>query len=528
METHERAGGARQVLIGLDAAEWDLVTEWVQAGKLPTFQRLITCGMRGRLATVAAQLPDAVWPALCTGVNPARFEKYFYVQYDPQTMDLRHVSDKAIQRAPFWNYLSQAGRRVGIVDVPLFPLSRSLNGFQLANWGVHPVKAKAASYPDSLLEEVTSRFGPHPGGDCGRVDDKPEPLRKLRRRLLQSVQVRGRMIRSLMQERPWDVFVAAFSETHCSGHLFWRFLDPPPSRPITAETEDLKDTLEQIYKAIDHELAEIMALGGEETSYLFFAGHGMGPLYHASWNLPEILDLLGYGRHPASQVKPDREPHKAVSNPWRILKMALPGPLQYWIKAQLPQAVQNELLFRWYAGSRRWEGCRAFAVPNNESIGAIRISVKGRDCHGIVEPGAEYQRVCSELKEALLELTDVRGGRPIVKQVTFAREEFCGPFLDQLPDLAVLWEQSFPWESVYSPRFGQLHLRRQDARSGSHTPHGFVLAMGPGVPSGIEVNGSSIYSIGPTVLDLAGVPIPPEFEGAPLSVRADKVKVMAH
>jgi predicted AlkP superfamily phosphohydrolase/phosphomutase len=516
MDTPEGTSRPKQLLIGLDAAEWTLVTKWAREGKLPTCQRLIERGLRGKLASVAAQLPDMVWPALWTGVNPARLEKYFYVQYDPQTLGLRHVPDEAIQQAPFWDYLSRAGRRVGVVDTPKFPANRILNGFHLANWGAHPVKAKPTSYPASLLTEVESRFGPHPVGDCGHVDDNDRALRKFREQLLEAVRLRGQVIRCLMKERPWDVFLACFSESHCAGHLFWRFLDPPPSRPLTAETQDLADTLEQVYRAIDRELGEIIALAGESTCCLVFAAHGMGPIYHASWHLPEILDLLGYGRHPASQVKPESRLRPAGVNPWRILKMTMPGPLQYWIKARLPQKMQDQLLFRWYTGGRNWAGCRAFAVPNNDSVGAIRISVKGRDRQGMVAPGAEYRQVCRDIAQALSELTDVKGGRRVVKQVTLTADAFAGPFLDQLPDLTVHWEQFFPWESLYSPRFGALRLRLQDARSGAHTAHGFVLAMGPGVPAGREVKDGSIYDLGPTVLELAGLPIPPEFEGVPL------------
>ena len=194
----------------------------------------------------------------------------------------------------------------------------------------------------------------------------------------------------------------------------------------------------------------------------------------------------------------------------------MPAPLQYWIKARLPQRLQDELLFRWYAGGRHWKGCRAFAVPNNDSVGAIRISVEGRDQHGMVAPGAAYRQLCREIAEALYELTDVEGGRPVVKQVTFTHDVFKGPFLEGLPDLTVLWEQSRPWTSLCSPRFGTLRLRRQDARSGAHTPHGFVLAMGPGIPAGAEGRDGSIYGIAPTILDLAGVPIPPDLDGTPL------------
>jgi hypothetical protein len=119
----------------------------------------------------------------------------------------------------------------------------------------------------------------------------------------------------------------------------------------------------------------------------------------------------------------------------------MPGWLQYRIKGLLPPAVQDQLLFRWYTGGQRWEGWRAFSIPNNDSVGAIRISVKGRDRVGLVAPGEEYRQVCQEIADALYELTDPVTGRSVVRRVTVTHEEFQGPFLDQLPDLTVLWDQ---------------------------------------------------------------------------------------
>jgi predicted AlkP superfamily phosphohydrolase/phosphomutase len=182
----------------------------------------------------------------------------------------------------------------------------------------------------------------------------------------------------------------------------------------------------------------------------------------------------------------------------------------------IPRSLQEQLLFLWYAGSQDWNGCRAFAIPNNDSVGAIRISVKGRDRNGTVAPGDEYRRVCQDIADALYELSDPVSNRPVVRRVTLTHDEFRGPFLDQLPDLTVLWNQSFSWDSLHSPRFGKLRLRRQDGRSGSHTPHGFVLLAGQGVPAGVELTGRSIYDIAPTVLEAAGVPIPPDLDGTPL------------
>jgi predicted AlkP superfamily phosphohydrolase/phosphomutase len=498
--------------------EWSLVTRWADEGKLPAFRRLIEQGTRAELATTAAQLPDTVWACLYTGVNPAKFEKYFYVQYDQRTQGLRHVLDDEISRPPFWEYLSWGGVRVGVVDAPKFKLSRSLNGFQLTNWGAHAAKTARASSPLALLNEVNSRFGRHPVGDCDAVDAKPRALAELRRNVIEGVRLHGRLFRSLMSEQQWDVFFAGFSGPHCIGHHFWHGVDPSHPKHHEAAEHGLADTIEQVYRAIDHELGEMIEMVGPETRVMVFAAHGMGPIYHASWNLPEILDLLGYGAKPAigSTARETREAHV---NPWRILKMTIPGAWQYRIKAMLPQAMQDELLFLWYSGTRNWEGSRAFAIPNNDMVGAIRLAVKGRDRHGLVEPGEEYHSICQDIGQALLELTDLDGERRVVKHVTYLHEEFEGPFLDQLPDLTVFWNNSFPWSSLCSPRFGTLHLRGQDARTGGHTSHGFVIAVGPGIPAGRELSGHSIYDIAPTVLDVAGVAAPPDLDGHPLRLR---------
>jgi hypothetical protein len=245
----------------------------------------------------------------------------------------------------------------------------------------------------------------------------------------------------------------------------------------------------------------------------------MGPIYHASWHLPEMLGLLGYGRSANAQRRPATAGRRARVNPWRMLKMVVPGAWQYRIKAALPAALQDRLLFLWYTGGQRWTGHRAFAVPNNDSVGAIRVAVRGRDRDGAVAPGEEYRRVCRDIVEALGELTDPVTGRPVVRQVTVAHEVFDGPFLSQLPDITVLWEQGFPWDTVRSPRFGTLRTRRQDARTGSHTPRGFLIATGPGLEEGAELRGHSIYDVAPTVLEAAGVPVPPDLDGKPLPFR---------
>jgi predicted AlkP superfamily phosphohydrolase/phosphomutase len=281
----------------------------------------------------------------------------------------------------------------------------------------------------------------------------------------------------------------------------------------------LNDALEHTYKAIDHEIGLILDAAGTETRSFVFAPHGMGGLSHASWNLNEIIDLLGYGGPLANNSSGITT--KAKVNPWRIIKKVAPARLLYAIKETLPKAMQEKLLFLWYAGQQKYHGRRAFAVPNNEAVGTIRINLKGRDHEGVVNPN-EYWSLCEEISNSLTELTDPITRRPVVKKITLLHKECHGEHLDILPDIAVYWDSSFAWGSLRSPRFGTLQITSQDRRTGTHTPNSFLLAVGLGLPARLELRGHSVLDVAPTILDGFDVPIPDRFDGRPLGFAFEK------
>ncbi len=504
----------RMIVFGLDAAEWTVVEAMAARGDMPTFRRLLEQGSRGLLSTTAEILPDTVWSTIYAGRNPATFDKYFYVQYDRQTGDLRHVKDSAFTDQPFWKTLSEAGRKVGVVDAVKFPVTPGLDGFMVANWGAHATKAPRASWPTDLLAEADQKLGRNPVGDVDRISDTVASRRDMRSRLLRGAEQRRELLTWLATSRAWDVLFCGFSELHQVGHHYWHGWDASHPRHAEIRAQGLADTIAEVYAAVDRTIGGVLDAVGSDVDVLIVAGHGMGPLRHASWQLPEILDLLGYGPRPARKATPsDRQPKTSF---WRKLKLTVPGWLQYAIKERLPERWQDELLFRWYAGDRAWKGWRAFAIPNNDTVGAIRVPVVGRDRHGTVQPGAEHEAILADLTEALHELTDPVTGRKVVRKVTRLGATLSGPFLDDKPDLCVLWEQDFVWSSFHSPRFGTLDVNRQDSRTGSHTPYGFFIATGDGIPAGAVLDGHSILDIAPTVLERSGVEIPADLEGRPI------------
>ncbi len=502
----------RQLIVGLDAMEWDLVRKWATAGKLPTFARLMREGIQAELTTSADRLPDTAWSCLCSGLNPAHLARYFYVQHDPETGGLRYMPDESFGAKYFWHHLSDAGRRVGVLDVPHVG-SSELNGFQIS-WGTHAAQGPRFSYPGRFLREVDQRFGRHPVGECDSAVSERGRI-ALRTRLLQGVRAHSGLFRDCIAGRDWEVLIAVFAESHCAGHVFWRDMDSSYPRHDPENRHQLADTIEAVYRAIDREVGAVIEAAGPGVRVYAVSAHGMGPLYHASWNLPDMLEAWGYGNGLSNPPRMNQPRHGSI-NFWRILRMIVPGALQYAIYSALPRRLQNELVFRFYRGNRSWNSHRAFAVPNNDTVGAIRINLKGRDHDGIVAPGAEYEQVCDDICIALSELKDPVSGRSVAASISRLQQELPGPCRDRLPDITVRWEASFPWSSVHSPRFGTIELRNQDSRSGSHSTRGFLLAAGDGIPRAATITGASIYDMVPTIMDTAGLRAPAECEGRPL------------
>jgi len=323
----------QQLFICADGMEWDLVRLWAEQGKLPTLRRLMEEGASAELSTTAAQLPDTVWPSLITGVNPAKLEKYFYVQYEASKLGLRLASDEEVSAVPVWRLLSDAGTRVGVADLPHVPPGPPLAGFQVANWGTHGPSARKASYPPELNADIQKAFGSHPVGDCDACDDTPVKMRDLRDRLVKGVCKHGELFRWLMAKNTCDVFFMGFSESHCVGHHFWRFADEHHPRHVASDAAGLRGAIEDVYRAIDREIGETISAAGPGVRCTVVSAHGMGPVFHASWNLNQILGLLGYGKSPTESRTP--EDQRAQVNPWRLLKLMLPLRLQYAIRNAL-------------------------------------------------------------------------------------------------------------------------------------------------------------------------------------------------
>ena len=92
-----------------------------------------------------------------------------------------------------------------------------------------------------------------------------------------------------------------------------------------------------------------------------------------------------------------------------------------------------------------------------------------------------------------------------------------------MPDLIVTWNDEVPIAALASPRLGLIEETSPDPRPGTHSPYGFLLAVGAGIPEGHQGHGH-LMDVAPTVLSLLGLePRHHSIDGRPLPILTSAV-----
>jgi predicted AlkP superfamily phosphohydrolase/phosphomutase len=504
------------VLLVIDSADADLVSQWASAGFLPNIARLMREGVTTPIETPAGVLEGAIWPTILTSTGAATHKMYAYKQIVPGSYDVEIAMMADRMQMPFWAYLSRKGKRVAVIDAPFAVPVKRLNGIQITNWGGHDLWSyPRCSWPVTLIDELVQRFGDYPVPHCDAVGRSPDDYEQLKLGLMAGIRKKTALLRHCLAMEEWDFFFGVYSESHCAGHQFWHFLDPSHPRHLPDGTASLQHCIRDVYSEIDAGIGELLASLSPATHVMLVLSHGMGPYYHGSHLLEEIIDRLESNEPGRAQTRAtvvDQDNFRKTL--WAGRRM-IPQTLRQKIKEQIPQDWIKST-WHWIHAQpppvHPWSTKRVFQLPESNMTGLLRINLKGREPHGLVQSGQEYERLCDSLIDALLAIENMDTGRKAVQWVARARELYQGRNLDALPDLFVEWDHSAPLIRLRSPRIGTIEGEAGSQRTGSHLQGGLWLCSGPSFSSG-KVEKSQSVDLAPTILDFFGVRAPRAYEG---------------
>ncbi len=516
------------VVIALDSFDPALAVELAGAGRLPAIAELLRTGAQARMENPFGLFVGALWPTLMTGRSAAQAGYHCWLEVDSSTYEHKLKNTDGLVGRPFWHSLSDAGKRVASVDVPHWRADGELNGLELTEWGCHDRHYGLRGTPDGLVAQLVERHGLHPvlGIDPYSVRDfapdddfaragllrTAQEDRELTAGLLAGIEAKTKLSLDLLDREQWDLYFCVFGESHAAGHHLWHHHDTTHPRHDPAAAAELDDPLVRIYERLDAAVAEHLDRCGPETTFVLLLSHGMTSHHDASHLLEEVLRRLDdHADHGLGGSAAARAVKRALlSLPSRARRRGAPAAA-----AMLRQAIKRRQLNNWWGtvGEYDWTGQRWFVAPNNTVYGGVRINLRGRESAGVVEPGAEYERACAELSEALLELVNVETGEPVINAVIPTAQMYRRSEVDALPDLFLEWNHDHPVNTIWSAKTGLIHGRYDLWRTGDHRPEGMLLARGPGIGAGhkpalrsIDFGATLAARLGVELADVDGEP----------------------
>ena len=457
-----------------------------RGGQLPNVGALLEAFDGRELTNPDGLFVGAVWPTLYTGTSPGVHGRWWPGHLETGTYQVRPYEPSTLGAAPLWVTASAAGRRVAVIDAPHTPTRADPGLTQLSDWGGHePAPAGFLASSPTLAEDVIAEFGAHPIDDCDRYARNGR-LDELVRDMQRGIERKTELSCTLLDRADWDLFFTVFTEGHCAGHQCWHLHDPDHPKHDAARAGVVGDPVVDVYQRLDRALGEVLARVDADTEVFVLLSHGMGPHYDGTTMLTEALRRLevAWDRQPSTWAARRNQARHAWN---RIARRAGLRPARTWML----------------------DGSRAFfRAPNAGLCGAVRVNVAGREPDGVVEPGPEYDELCSALTAEFQSWVNGANGEPVVRRVMRSAELYEGPAVDQMPDLLIEWHQEHPIDAIASPTIGLIDGPYAGHRTGDHRRDGFLVRRGPAAADEASTV-MDARALAPAVLDALEVSFAP-------------------
>lgn len=497
----------RTLIIGLDGVPLDLIRKWVDGGFLPTLKRLMETGVVGHLRSTIPPTSGPSWSSFVTGMNPGKTGIYDFLYRQEGTYSFPPVNARLRSGATVWRYLSDAGHRIGVLNMPMSYPVEKLNGFVVSGW-MTPFTATDFIHPPELAAELEREIGDY------RIYPTETFSESRKESFLQAsyelLEMRTRTAEYLASTQQWDVLMAVFFDTDRFLHQLWHYLEP--DHPWRNDNQDKEPTVRSYFRSVDASIARLLEHTDEKTQIILLSDHGMGRANNFivlnNWLLE--TGLLRLKRDPWTRLKQLmfrsgftlRNVHQLVD------RMGFARQAEYvagyFVDHLLKLAFLSFL-------DVDWSQSKAYSFGRH--LGSVYVNLRGREPQGIVEPGSEYEAVRDEIEQLAHEFRDPRTGRKLIGQVLRREEVYAGPRLEQAPDL-ILRPADLSDIFFGLADFGHRQTVSTVYRySGMHRDFGMLVMVGPNIRRGAAIEGAAIQDLAPTLLHSMGMPVPADMDG---------------
>lgn len=509
------APSTETVVLGFDA----LSHRYLEAFDLPHFDALRDRGVSAQLSSTFPPWTGSAWPSMYTGVDPSHHGVYSFFDFEdryPDEADL--VSRNDVDAPALWNYLSAAGRRSVVLNMPVTHPAEPIDGVLIPGY---LAPEEAAGHPDGIREELSDALGEpyriYASRETGSAD--AEMLDSY----VDLIDDRRRAARALLGREDPDVAVFQVQKTDTVFHKF-----------------DDERAHRRVYEAADAFLGTVLETVSEDANVIVCSDHGIGPAQGYNVYVNEILRQAGFVVPTANGVTPTLDGNKhqltgaeeASNNGDGLRSRAVSGVAAGLsrigiepgdVYAAASRVGADTLLRRLIpdtdslASHVDWAASQAYCRSGPEL--GVRVNLEGREPAGVVSP-ADYESVRGELIDTLRGVR-TPDGEHAFDWVRPREAVYDGPHAPAACDV------------LLSPA-GMNHILTTNLIGTdfvpidkyNHKSTGVFLGAGPAFESGGTVDALDLTDVAPVVMALAGEQVPARMTGAvPPDILDDPVDV---
>ncbi|MCA9921187.1 MAG: alkaline phosphatase family protein [Anaerolineales bacterium] len=467
--------GTKVFVIGLDCAPPELLfNEWRH--DLPHLAQLMDNGSYRNLVSSTPAITVPAWSCMTSSKDPGVLGFYGFRNRRDYTYDNRFIATgAAVRERRIWELLGEAGKECIIVGVPQTYPVRPVHGHLVASF-LTPTTTNDRiqwTHPDSLRHEINNLLAPDVYDvdvPHFRTDDKADLLDEI----YQMTQKRFRVLRYLLDEKPWNFFMFVEMGVDRIHHAFWSHHDPahPKHNPASPFRTAIKD----YYHYLDQEIGTLLERLPADTHLIVVSDHGVKPM------------IGGFC-------------------------------INEWLRREGFLTLYDEPPTGWLSSFEKVEvdWSRTMAWGDGGYYGRIYLNVQNREPEGII-PADEYEAVRDQLIAAIEQIPLPDGtlmGNRVFKPDQIYRQTNNVP-----PDLLVYFGD-LNWRSVGSFGHEDIYTFNNDTGpdDANHAENGvWIYAQLGNNLGGKYCPSAQLMDFAPTVLSLFGLPIPDDMQGHIISI----------
>jgi len=464
------------IIIGLDGGSWNYIQQWIDQGKLPTFKKLQAQGIWGVQQSQLPPVTSPNWKCYSTGLNPAKLGVFWWENIDVKKRKIYIPSSQSFAGKGIFDYLSDAGKRVGVINMPTTYPPHKINGLMVS--GGPDAMESGYTYPEALEKLLKTKFNYRvlPQNISFMKKDAGEVIDEIYR----LIDVRFKVAEYLLNQGNFDFFQVTIYLINVLQHYHWGD--------------------EKVFKAwqiIDRGAAKLLEKFPDET-FIFMSDHGTNEI-KVKFNISTWLQQQGYLKLKSSSTSGRLSSLGITRN--KVTKVLTKLHLKDLVKKAVPKNLQqllpDDVGHVQFAGKAElidWD--KSWCIASGQ--GPIYLLKKDEKFK---------QKLINEL-EAL-----AHQGIKIVSKVYRKEEIYSGRYLETAPDLVV---DQAP-HTHFSGSLGSKEVFEAPQHwKGENEKNGLFLAFKKGIkPRKQDI---SILDYAPTILHHFGLEIPEEMDGKVIDI----------